>query len=242
MPQPIALIVEDESEIAELVQFHVEREGIQARAVKSGRKALDMVRQSRPDIILLDLMLPDLDGLEVCRRIKQDKDTRDIPILMLTARGAESDIVAGIEMGADDYVTKPFSPRVRIARIRAVLRRGGASASAESGDQRALLDGRLVIDAARHAIFVDGGAAEFTVTEFALLEFLAQKPGFVRTRDQIISAVHGRNTVLSPRTVDVHVTAVRKKLGALGDAIETVRGVGYRFSEEAPTGPLRPTA
>ena len=242
MPQPVALIVEDETEIAELVHFHLEREGISAHAVKSGRKALDVVRSTKPDIILLDLMLPDLDGLEVCRRLKQDRETRDVPVVMLTARGAESDIVAGIEMGADDYVTKPFSPRVLLARVRAVLRRNQAPGTDDNPDRRALLDGRLVIDAARHAILVDGSPADFTVTEFALLEFLAQKPGFVRTRDQIIAAVHGRSTVLSPRTVDVHVTAVRRKLGPLGDAIETVRGVGYRFSEEAPTSAAPPTA
>jgi two-component system alkaline phosphatase synthesis response regulator PhoP len=147
---------------------------------------------------------------------------------MLTARGEESDIVAGLEMGADDYVTKPFSPRVLMARLRNALRKTG---STEPSERISLVNGRLLIDRERHVVTVDGQTIELTVTEFGILHFLALRPGFVRTRDQIISAVHGRNTVLSSRTVDVHVTAVRRKLGALGECVQTVRGVGYRFRD-----------
>jgi two-component system phosphate regulon response regulator PhoB len=173
-------------------------------------------------------MLPDLDGLEICRRLKGQDRTKEIPVVMLTARGEESDIVAGLEMGADDYVTKPFSPRVLMARLRNALRKTGAT---EPTERVSLVNGRLLIDRERHVVTVDGQTIELTVTEFGILHFLALRPGFVRTRDQIISAVHGRNTVLSSRTVDVHVTAVRRKLGALGECVQTVRGVGYRFRD-----------
>jgi two-component system phosphate regulon response regulator PhoB len=226
------LIVEDEVEIAELIQFHVEREGMHAKVVHSGRLALDMIRRQKPDVVVLDLMLPDLDGLEVCRRLKQSEDTRRIPILMVTAKGEEADIVAGIELGADDYVTKPFSPRVLTARLRNVLRRlDKGEDRGEDSERIVLLDGRLVIDPERHMVSVGGQSVDLTLTEFGILQYLAARPGFVRTRDQIIAAVHGKATVLSSRTVDVHITALRRKLGALADCIETVRGVGYRFGE-----------
>jgi len=223
-----ALIVEDENEIADLVKFHLERDGIQVSVARNGRKAIEMVQGAGFDLIVLDLMLPDLDGLEICRRLKGQDRTRDTPVVMLTARGEESDIVAGLEMGADDYVTKPFSPRVLMARLRNALRKTGAT---EPTERIGLVNGRLLIDRERHVVTVDGQPIELTVTEFGILHFLALRPGFVRTRDQIISAVHGRNTVLSSRTVDVHVTAVRRKLGALGECVQTVRGVGYRFRD-----------
>ncbi|MEY4535794.1 MAG: Alkaline phosphatase synthesis transcriptional regulatory protein PhoP [Planctomycetota bacterium] len=223
-----ALIVEDENEIADLVKFHLEREGMQVSVARNGRKAIEMVQGAGYDLIVLDLMLPDLDGLEICRRLKGQDRTREIPVVMLTARGEESDIVAGLEMGADDYVTKPFSPRVLMARLRNALRKTGAT---EPTERVSLVNGRLLIDRERHVVTVDGQTIELTVTEFGILHFLALRPGFVRTRDQIISAVHGRNTVLSSRTVDVHVTAVRRKLGALGECVQTVRGVGYRFRD-----------
>lgn len=223
-----ALIVEDENEIADLVKFHLERDGMQVSVARNGRKAIEMVQDAGYDLIVLDLMLPDLDGLEICRRLKGQDRTKDIPVVMLTARGEESDIVAGLEMGADDYVTKPFSPRVLMARLRNALRKTGAT---EPTERIGLVNGRLLIDRERHVVTVDGQAIELTVTEFGILHFMALRPGFVRTRDQIISAVHGRNTVLSSRTVDVHVTAVRRKLGALGECVQTVRGVGYRFRD-----------
>jgi two-component system, OmpR family, alkaline phosphatase synthesis response regulator PhoP len=226
------LIVEDEVEIAELMQFHCEREGLRTSLIHNGRLALDVIRRQKPDLIILDLMLPDLDGLEICRRMKRTEDLRRIPILMISAKGEESDIVLGIELGADDYITKPFSPKVLIARIRNILRRREVeNEKPDDGDRIVLAEGRLVIDAERHVVSVDGSLVELTLTEFGILQYLAARPGFVRTRDQIIAAVHGKSTVLSSRTVDVHITALRRKLGTLGDCIETVRGVGYRFGE-----------
>lgn len=225
------LIVEDEVEIAELIQFHVERDGMQAKVVHSGKLGLDLIRRQKPDLVILDLMLPDVGGLEVCRRLKQADDTRRIPILMVSAKGEESDIVAGIELGADDYVTKPFSPKVLMARVRNILRRRDEEEAIEDSERMVLMDGRLVIDSERHVVAVDGQTIELTLTEFGILQYLATRPGFVRTRDQIIAAVHGKSTVLSSRTVDVHITALRRKLGAVSECIETVRGVGYRFGE-----------
>jgi len=227
------LIVEDEPAIAELIQFHLERDGMAARVVRSGRLALDVIKRDPPDLIVLDLMLPELGGMEVCRKLKQQEATRGIPVVMVTAKGEEADIVAGIELGADDYVTKPFSPRVLVARVRNVLRRrNGVDPSDEvTPDRLSVAGGDIVIDPGRHTVTCRGKPLDLTLTEFMLLQYLASRPGFVRTRDQIIAAVHGRNTVLSSRTVDVHVTALRRKLGDLADCIETVRGVGYRFSE-----------
>lgn len=231
MPKVEVLIVEDEPDIAELIAFHFRREGFATRLVSSGRKALDAAREDPPTVIVLDLMLPDLDGLEVCRRLKQREETRAIPIIMVTAKGEESDIVAGIELGAEDYVTKPFSPRVLVARLKNVLRRREETPPANGDNRLVLADGALVIDTERHLVLCHGQPVDLTLTEFSLLHHLAQRPGFVRTRDQIIAAVHGRSTVLSSRTVDVHITALRKKLGDLAALVETVRGVGYRFAD-----------
>lgn len=234
MAKPSVLIVEDEPDIADLICFHCEREGMEARAVGSGRLALERLRQEQPDVMILDIMLPDIGGLEVCRRLKQWPETREVPVVMVTAKGEESDVVTGLEIGADDYVVKPFSPRVLMARVRAVLRRRAELQETPPENRLERLDGRLVIDGDRHVVTVDGASVELTVTEFGILSQLAQRPGFVRTRDQIIAAVHGRNVVLSTRTIDVHVTALRRKLGELSWCVETVRGVGYRFAE-APT-------
>lgn len=231
------LIVEDEAEIAELIRFHLDREGIPCQIVGSGRTALEAIRRDPPGLVLLDLMLPDLDGLEVCRRLKWDEATRRVPIIMVTAKGEESDVVTGTELGADDYVTKPFSPRVLVARVRNVLRRSQGERAADPPPNRRKLAGeRLIIDADRHAVTVNGEPVDLTVTEFGILSYLAERPGFVRTRDQIIAAVHGSTTVLSRRTVDVHVTALRRKLGEVGSVIETVRGVGYRLGDGSSSG------
>ncbi len=230
---PEVLIVEDEPEIAELVEFHLQREGLPATIIHSGRQALESIRRQRPDLVVLDLMLPDLDGFEVCRRLKSEPETRQIPVIMVTAKSDDADVVTGIELGADDYVVKPFSPKVLVARVKNALRRtlGDGLGAQDAGARLSLADGRLVVDPERHQVTVDSESIDLTLTEFTLLRFLAARPGFVRTRDQIISAVHGRSTVLSSRTVDVHVTAIRRKLGELGSCIETVRGVGYRFAD-----------
>lgn len=232
---PEVLIVEDEPEIAELIEFHLGREGLASRTIHSGRQALERIRKDRPDLVVLDLMLPDLDGFEVCRRLKSEPETRRIPVIMVTAKSEDTDVVTGIELGADDYVVKPFSPKVLVARVKNALRRTLGDELGDPGDgtRISLIDDRLIIDTERHVVTIDGVTIDLTLTEFGLLRFLASRPGFVRNRDQIISAVHGRSTVLSSRTVDVHVTAIRRKLGELGRCIETVRGVGYRFAETA---------
>lgn len=231
-PSITAIVIEDEPEIADLIRFHLEREGIATTIAHSGQRGLELVTSTVPSLVVLDLMLPDLNGLQVCQRVRANAATAQTPIIMVTAKGSESDIIAGLEAGADDYVTKPFSPKVLVARVRTTLRRLQLAATgADKADRRELIGGRLVIDTARHVVLGDGVPVDLTITEFRLLNFLAQRPGFVRTRDQIISAVHGQNTRLSTRTVDVHVTALRMKLRDLQSAIETIRGVGYRFSE-----------
>ncbi len=233
---PDVLIVEDEPEIAELIEFHLGREGLRSDIVHSGRIALEKASANPPDLVVLDLMLPDLDGFEICRRLKSNVDTKDVPVIMVTAKSDDTDVITGIELGADDYVVKPFSPKVLVARVKNALRRTQRTvASNERLAKRwTRADGRLLIDVERHVVEIDGNPIDLTLTEFSLLRHLASKPGYVRSRDQIIAAVHGRSTILSSRTVDVHVTAVRRKLGELGTLIETVRGVGYRFS--APAG------
>lgn len=227
MPKQPVLIVEDEPDIADLIAFHLEREGFAVKVAGSGAEALSVLNVQTPSLVLLDIMLPDVDGLEVCRRLKRDQGTRDIPIIMVTARGEESDIVVGLELGADDYITKPFSPRVLIARVKTVLRRGEPTTSG----QLVLGGGQVLIDPERHEVRLDGKPLELTLTQYKLLHCLAERPGFVRTRDQIVSAVRGEDVVLSSRVIDVHIAALRQKLGEHGDLVETVRGVGYRLAE-----------
>jgi len=225
------LIVEDDAEIAELIAFHASREGYRTRIAHSGREALDLVARRRPDLLILDIMLPDLDGLEVTRRLKRDPGASGVSILILSARGDEADIVSGLELGADDYVTKPFSPRVLVARVRNLLRRR-EEAPAPADSSLSLAGGELVIDPAQHTVEAGGEPVRLTLTEFRLLHFLATRPGFVRTRDQIVAAVRGEGTVLSSRAVDVHVASLRRKLGDFAWMVETVRGVGYRFAPD----------
>lgn len=233
MSAPLIVIVEDERDIAELIRFHVDREGYAAKVFASGRVALETIRRETPQLVVLDLMLPDLDGLEICRKLKRDEQTRSIPILIASARGDEADVVTGLELGADDYVIKPFSPKVLMARVRNILRRSAEADGATATEQRRLsfAGGSLVIDVDRHTVTAGGKPVELTRTEFSILQCLASRRGFVRTRDQIIASIHGQHAVLTGRIVDVHVTAIRKKLGALGAMIQTVRGVGYRLDE-----------
>ncbi len=234
MARARVLIVEDETDIATLVQFHLNKEGFASDIAHSGRVALRAVEQNRPDLVILDIMLPDLDGLEVCRKLKRDSATVQIPILMVSARGEESDIVVGLELGAEDYVTKPFSPRVLMARVKAVLRRRDV----DPGKELVLAGGGVRIDSDRHTVEIDGDPVELTLTQYRLFHFLASRPGFVRTRDQIVAAVRGQGTVLSGRAIDVHVAALRQKLGERSDLIETVRGVGYRMAADRAGQPV----
>ncbi|MFO8007493.1 MAG: response regulator [Candidatus Brocadiia bacterium] len=222
------LVVDDEADIREVVRHHLEREGYSATCVGTGEGALAAARRRRPDLIVLDLLLPGVDGLDVCRRLKADASLESVPIVMLTAKGEEADIVAGLELGADDYVTKPFSPRVLMARVRAVLRRKSREPVAEDEPIR-MHD--LVIHPGRHEVLADGEPIELTFTQFKLLHLLARRPGWVFTRDQIIDAVRGTGYPVTDRSVDFHIAKLREKLGERADYIETVRGVGYRFKE-----------
>jgi len=228
MPEQKVLVVDDEEDILELLRFNFSREGYQVPCAISGELALSLVRSEIPDLIVLDLMLPGIDGLEVTRRLKNNPDTRNIPIIMLTAKGEEADIVAGLELGADDYVTKPFSPRILLARARAVLRRKVKEPPEESST---LQIHDLVIDPGRRKVFVNGKLVQLTFTEFGIINYLARRPGLVFTRFQIVNAVRGENYPVTDRSVDVQILGLRKKLGPARRYIETVRGVGYRFRE-----------
>lgn len=227
------VVIEDEPDILEVLQYNLSREGYRVRCSRDGREGLALVQQNPPHLVLLDLMLPSLDGIELCRLLKQDPQTRGVPVIMVTAKGEESDVVLGLGMGADDYVSKPFSPRELIARVKAVLRRGRLAPAEEEKD-RIEWDG-VVIDRRRHEVRVDGQAVDFTATQLRLLHFLASHPGRVFTRDHLISRVIGEDAVVIDRNIDVHVRAVRKKLGSHRDLIETVRSVGYRFRDRQPS-------
>ncbi|MGA7702115.1 MAG: response regulator [Thermoguttaceae bacterium] len=235
MVRQSVLVVEDEEDIRELVSYNLLKEGYQVAGVASGEDALSAVEAKTPDLILLDIMLPGLDGLRVCRKLKEDPRFQSIPVIMLTAKGEEPDIVAGLNMGADDYVTKPFSPKVLLARVQAVLRRAeaeGDKSEEDDEDESEVVEIRdLKIHPGRHEVFVTGKPVDLTATEFKLLHFLAQRPGWVFTRQQILDGVHGDNYAITDRAVDVQIVGLRKKLGDAGTYIETVRGVGYRFKE-----------
>jgi len=221
------LVVDDEEDIRELVALNLAPEGFDVLACETGECALDAARRKQPDLIVLDLMLPGIDGLEVCKTLKADTKTRHIPIVMLTAKGEEADIVTGLEIGADDYMTKPFSGKVLVARVRRLLRR-----VADQTDEKSPIKiHELVIDSARHEVLVSGNPVELTVTEFKILRTLARRPGMAFTRYQIVDALHGGDYVVTERAVDVQMVSLRKKLGSCGKYIETVRGVGYRFKE-----------
>ncbi len=224
------LIVEDEQDLRDLLSYNLEKEGFRATAVETGEQGLLKAAKDRPDLVVLDLMLPGIDGLEVCRSLKSDKDTADIPIVMVTAKGEEADIVAGLELGADDYITKPFSPRVLLARVKAVLRRKQAVGSTDS-DDHAIDLGDMIIIPERHEVRIGENRVDLTATEFKLLHLLAKRPGRVFTRQQIITAVHGGMSAVTDRSVDVQVVTLRRKLGERGSDIETVRGVGYRYRD-----------
>ena len=231
MPQTV-LVVDDERDIVELVRYNLAQAGFRVVSATDGRQAIDLARREKPDLIVLDLMLPVLPGAEVARILKQDEKTREIPIVMLTARGEEVDRVVGFELGADDYVVKPFSPRELILRIQAILRREGQ----EDPEQRLVYD-PLVIDIGAHSVRLRGKEVLLTITEFKLLLRLARRPGRAFGRDQLLSEVWGYGGDLETRTVDTHVKRLRAKLGPTGAWIQTVRGVGYRFSPEGHEAP-----
>lgn len=223
------LIVDDEEDILDLVHYNLTKEGYEVFKVTTGEEAIESARDNMPELILLDLMLPGLDGLTACKILKNDPKTHNIPIIMLTAKGEESDIVTGLELGADDYIPKPFSPRVLLARVRTVLRRGNYSTEADETEIVRIDD--LLIDPVKFRVTYQNKPVDLTVTEFRLLQFLAKRPGWVFTRYQIVDALKGEDYPVTDRSVDVQVVGLRKKLGAGENLIETVRGVGYRFKE-----------
>ncbi len=228
MPKERILLVEDEEDILELLRYNLVREGMDATCVQTGEEALKAAAGEKYDLVLLDLMLPGLNGLEVCRTMKSHAATSNIPIIMVTAKGEEADIVTGLELGADDYITKPFSPRVLIARVKAVLRRRENPPQDESATVRFK---NLVIDPGRYEVHANGEPVALTLSEFRILHFLARRPGWVFSRYQIIDGVKGEDHIVTDRSVDVQIVGLRKKLGPLGKNIETIRGIGYRFKD-----------
>ncbi len=222
------LVVDDEEDILELVRYNLDREGYGVVCAVSGEEALKRAAKDSVDLIILDLMLPGMDGLDVTKKLKGDEKTGNIPIVMLTAKGEEADIVTGLELGADDYITKPFSPRILIARIKAVMRRHQSTLPEKDEIVRIR---ELTIHPGRHQVAAGEKSLNLTHTEFQLLYLLARKPGWVFTRTQIVDAVRGDDYPVTDRSVDVQIVGLRKKLGRLGKYIETVRGVGYRFAE-----------
>ncbi|HAS81600.1 MAG TPA: DNA-binding response regulator [Verrucomicrobia bacterium] len=222
------LVIEDEADIQELIRFNLEKENYKVSCHPSGEAGLKAALAAPPDLVLLDLMLPGMDGLSVCRRLRADDKTRDVPVIMLTAKSAEADIVAGLELGADDYITKPFSPRVLLARVRAIRRRSVDVPAEEQS--KVLRRGDIEIDNLHHEVRLAGRLVELTLTEFRVLETLVRRPGVVFTRYQIVDAVKGEDYPVTDRSVDVQIVGLRRKLGRHGALIETVRGVGYRFA------------
>ncbi|MDX2012130.1 MAG: response regulator [Myxococcaceae bacterium] len=220
------LIVDDEADLASLVEFNLKQAGLDTAVALTGEQALQLANRHKPDLVLLDLMLPDISGRDVCRKLRANPQTRDVPIVMLTARGEEADRVQGFEVGADDYVTKPFSPRELVLRVKAILRRAG---NGHSQEKVAL--GPLELDLGAHRAYVGGDEVELTALEFKLLHHLMSRPGRVQTREQLLSDVWGITSALETRTVDTHVMRLREKLGEARDFVETVRGVGYRMAD-----------
>jgi DNA-binding response OmpR family regulator len=229
MSKGTILVIDDEKDLIELVQYNLEKEGYDVIAAGDGPSGMEVIRKHRPDLVVLDLMMPGMDGLAVCQQLRSDARVARVPIIMLTAKATEADRIVGLELGADDYITKPFSPREVVARVKAVLRRSSSHAAIPD----IIRSGDLVIDLNGHEVTYRGQRIGLTATEFRILEFLAGRPGRVFSRDEIIDAALGNDAAVFDRTIDVHMTAIRRKLGPGGDRIETVRGFGYKFRTEA---------
>ena len=229
MSKSTIVVVEDEEDIYEVVRYNLEKEGFHVHGAFSGEIAQQKITVHQPDLVLLDLMLPGISGLDLCRKLKQQDDTRQIPIIMVTAKTEDADIVAGLELGAEDYITKPFSPRVLIARVRSVLRRQKIGVIDESNIIN--FDG-ILINPGQHKVSINDTRLDLTPSEFRILHFLARRPGWVYTRDQIIDAVRGEGYAITDRAIDVQFVGLRKKMGGFGAWIETVHGIGYRFREK----------
>ena len=223
------LIVEDDKNISQLVTYNLEKEGFTCTGTVTGEEALDILDREHVDLILLDIMLPEMDGLDVCKNIKQEKKLSTIPIIMLTARGEETDRIVGFELGVDDYIVKPFSPRELVLRVKAILKR---SKRAEAISTDILIADKIKIDISRHKVFVDKKEIELTLLEFNLLVVLMQRRGRVQSREQLLNDLWNISADVTTRTIDTHIKRLRQKLGKMGILIETVRGIGYRFNEE----------
>jgi two-component system, OmpR family, alkaline phosphatase synthesis response regulator PhoP len=225
------VVIEDEPDILEVLSFNLRREGYEVIGATTGGAGLATVARESPDLVLLDLLLPGVDGLDVCRRLRSEPGTSRVPVIMVTAKGEESDVVLGLGVGADDYIQKPFSPRELVARVKAVLRRARGE-DHDPGSLQRIARGPLVIEPARHRVLVDGQRVDCTPTEFRLLHFMAGHPGRVFTRDQLINQAIGEQAVVIDRNIDVHIRSLRKKLGRHRALIETIRGVGYAFRDD----------
>lgn len=221
------ILIEDEPDIVEVISYNLRREGFRVVAEVRGDEGINQVRKQSPDLVILDLMLPGIDGLSVCQQIKSDPLTQDIPIIIISAKGEESDVVIGLGLGADDYLAKPFSPRELVARVKAVLRRGDIRRI--EPDERILIE-QLLIDVVRHEVRIANVPVSLTVTEFKILQHIASHPGRAFTRDQLLNRITGNGVVVVDRNIDVHIRSIRKKLKGYGEKIQTIRGVGYRFN------------
>ena len=231
MPKHQILVIDDELDIAKLLQYNLEKEGYQVLCAHTGEQGLDLARAKKPDLILLDLMLPGIDGLEVCRLLKSDSRTRSTPVIMLTAKGSEIDQVVGLELGASDYISKPFSVKVLLARVKNILR---GQRSIEKEGALLLKAAGIILDRERHRVTVQAKPVVLTKLEFNILAFLMENQGKVFSRDKILDHVWQGESFVVDRSVDAHVKSIRQKLGKYRDSIETVRGSGYRFIEDAP--------
>lgn len=225
------LVIDDEQDILDLVEYNLAQNGYKVSCVTTGEEALDAARATKPDLILLDLMLPGVDGFEVCKNLKRDTETSDIPVVMLTAKGEDIDVVTGLELGADDYITKPFSPRVLVARVRSVLRKKKDTTHSDKSTEKIISIHAIEIDTGKHVVSINNKPVELTFSEFRLLQLLAERPGWVFSRYLIVDAIRGEDYPVTERSVDVQIVGLRKKLGSAGKYIQTVRGVGYRFKE-----------
>lgn len=221
------LVVDDEQDLVKLIRYHLEKDGFKVISASNGEDALFLTRKERPELVVLDLMLPGIDGLEVCKKLKADQELAQIAIIMLTAKGEEADITMGLKLGADDYMTKPFSPKELVARVQAVLRRTHSPSTTKDYIE---IEG-LTIDLYKHEVTIENEVIPLTLTEFRLLHHLASKPGRVFTRDQLLDAISGAETFVIDRTIDVHIASLRKKLKTFANRIITIRGIGYKFRE-----------
>ncbi len=224
------VIVEDEDDIIDVLVYNLMREGFSAKAIKRGDEGLNVIRQELPDLVILDLMLPGIDGLSVCQQLKADSKTKDIPIIVVSAKSEDTDVVIGLGFGADDYLAKPFSPRELLARVKVALRRKQGSQTSETNDR--LVYDELVVDSTRHEVLVSGELVKLTATEFRILYQLASNPRKAFTRERLLNRVVGDRIIVADRNIDVHIRSLRKKLDTAAVMIETIRGVGYRFSPE----------